>query len=52
MTDKQEAPAEDLDSEEGELLPDREAMSIVSPTPDPTGELILPSEPNIGDPFD
>jgi len=52
MTDNQETPAEDLDAQEGELLPDREAMSIVTPTLDPSGELILPSEPDVGDPFD
>jgi hypothetical protein len=52
MTDNHEVPAEDLEAQEGELLPDREAMSVLSPTVDPRGELFLPSEPGIGDPTD
>jgi hypothetical protein len=44
----------ELDDQSGELLPDREAMSVLTPQPlppvDPDGDLILPSEPGIGDP--
>ena len=36
---------------EAELLPDREAMSVIYPTPsDLPIDLTLPAEPDIGDP--
>ena len=43
----------ELEDEVAEPLPDREALSIVTPTPELTGdEFVFPAEPGIGDPVD
>jgi hypothetical protein len=50
----EELVSEVVEEQYGELLPDREAMSILNlqplPPVDPDGDLILQSEPGIGDP--
>jgi hypothetical protein len=50
----EELDPEEVDEQSGELLPEREAMSVLNPQPlppvDPDGDLLLPSEPGIGDP--
>ena len=53
MTDEPETTEEEAEVEEqdGELLPPREAMSVLNPVPHPyPGEITFPSEPGIGDP--
>ena len=52
MTDDQTVEPEEIETQDGELLPQREVMSVLTPLPDGSPEDVFPSEPGIGDPMD
>jgi hypothetical protein len=54
MSDEEERERAGLEEQSAELLPDREAMSVITPHPlpatDPDGGLMLPGSPGSEDP--
>jgi hypothetical protein len=51
---KEPLTPDELDEQEPSLLPDREAMSVVNPLPEPIGEddILYPVDPTPKYPFD
>jgi hypothetical protein len=55
MEDREQIPPDELTDEDAELLPDREAMSIITPgldRPLPLDPAEVPYNPDVGAPYE